>query len=102
MTWCWQNKIALLLNANKMGKLHKLDAIFGPSDLKQNVLETIWRNVEMKTSCLCREAVIIKQQSIFSNCHTTQQEIYISWKETWRRLLVHVDPGRGRATTNQI
>ena len=32
MTWCWQSKISSLLNANKVGKLHKLDAIFGPSD----------------------------------------------------------------------
>ena len=32
MTWCWQNKISLLLNAIKVGKLHNSDAIFGPLD----------------------------------------------------------------------
>ena len=32
MTWCWQSEISLLLKANKVGKLHKLDAIFVPSD----------------------------------------------------------------------
>ena len=82
MTWCWQSEISLLLNANKGGKLHKLDAIFVPSDgIKTIFLETIWRNVQKNENKL----------SLQRSCHyqttehclaTDNNRSTSSWKET--------------------
>ena len=51
----------------------------------------------MKQAAFAEKLSLSNNGALFSNWHTTQQQISSSWKETWRRPVVHVDPGRGRA-----
>ena len=79
MTWSWQSEISLLLNANKVGKLHKLDTIFVLSD-KTNFLETIWRNVQKNENKLSWQRSCHYQT--MEHCLATDNRSTSSWKET--------------------